>query len=774
LNALESAVILSCAVVVSVELATANHLKTAMLRPIYKPHVDFSAMPQIFVRESFAREEAGLWRVYAGVQNDLFQTDELYFSERKGAFNNALVSPARTVAAGLTLEGCSLDSVAMDARGIHNFDPLLRVESGVVLVGYSSNHYTEGTDYRVRTALEWRLYDTSTGALAGQAGVDGVLGIVPDGSYLLWARAGGEWSAIKTRVGEGGFTWNSGVFPGPGSPLYSKLGLMPEAVVTEANQESYVYAFDPLARIVSASCVTTRDVRSENGQMDIPAGSLLIAGVRASRGGPQTALWLLRENRTARLLAAETTFSDGICECGKTNHFASDVVQGSDGRIYVLSECDLNVYDPNRSDVFNRLLPFPAETYGHPGGHALRFLAGDATHWTENLKPIVTGDGRNFYNQLVYRAGATNYGGVGSRWHGTNCAELFRGKLFSVRQDEAETDENGLQTIDSITAGRWDRASVLTQKSFSKTWQRLRRCGESLFVFGFESFSSSDTTEPVDAPTLHIAREDTLQSAAFPYFIRRATPAWFDDGAPRLLVAAREAIDGIGIANRVVEIESATTRICAFYDEEAEGFAFSVAQFEAAGGDINKLPPYLWLEPRSGADAGGVWVASITEPDDEFLTLSIEDGWIRYSGLLPYDSTFWGVLCMEIDADGGVEFGIYPGCSNAKCVFDLLPEGTKWRHLRFEVANSSDPLWSLQLSDLNEDKRLNEFREAVPNLWLRFDSAAPFDDLASYTHLAAFSRELWPSEPVTKSVDVMVLYTPELLPCAAPAIVRRG
>lgn len=763
-----------------------------MLNPTTRRHFDFSALDSIFVREAFAREESGTWRVYAGVQNGSWEFDEIrWWDERRGARRVEVpegITPPRVVASELFLQTATLDTIAMDARGDNNLDPLLRVASSANLIAQASANYSSSStkDYQVTKPYLWQLYSATTGELVAEAGVSGVLGPVPNGSYVLWAKCqtsypdwgayDGEWSAIKVRVGSGNWTWNTGIYPGPGSPLYSKIGTG-ELVIGDTNALDFVHAFDPLARIVSASCVVHTDIRTANGQIDIPAGSQLIAGVRASRGGPQTAVWLLRENHTARLICADRTYSDGACECAKTNHFTSDTVQGLDGNLYVLSECDLAVYNPDASDVFSRFQEFPLETYGQPGGQSLRFANDGLSFWSENLpqRAVVTGDGRNFYNQQVYRVGNTNFGGIGSRWHGTNCAEVFRGKLFSTRQDKSEEDEEATQTIDSITSGRWDRDSVLSQSGYDRTWQRLRRCGEDLYLFGYKTLGE------VDYPTLHIAHETSFAEAKFDFFIRKATECRYDGGDERLLVAARASADGIGITNQVIEFIDMSSKLCSFWNEGLGGFVFDLSQFEALGGDADKLPSYLKWKPQIGSNAGGVWVATATIPvSGEYLTLSVVEDEIRYIGTLPYDPDFWGVLCMFIDSNGDVTFEINPSCTNAKCVFDELPAGTKWRHLRLEVPSVLDPLWTLQISDVNEDRKLQFERDNYPILWLRTDSNQPFENLSSYTQLAAFGREIYLKQPASKWLDAAVIFRGdgvggnEVLPVEAPVVTRRS
>lgn len=810
-----------------------------LLLPLQE-HFDFSALPQIRVMESFARIEGSAKAIYAGTQNGVWQYDEIYWSERKGAWSGVLPSPARESVGELGLLRASVENFQL-AGADGETEPLLRVASGANLVGtgtilHRSNFYTLGVSDR---PTEFRLYDCQNGALVASAGLEAILGGVPDGSYLLWARvfAGdvmetlhgsarpkdGEWSAVRVEVGVGAWTVADGVFPSPGAALYRKTGERP-VILENENSNFAGIAFDPLARCVSASCATKIAVRKRSGQFDIPVGSQLIGGLRASRNGPQTALWLLREDGTARLLALQTLFTDGVCECAKTNHHASDVVQSPDGTVYVLTECALFRYDPDAPTIFERLPGYPppasaAQTIfgtphagGHPGGNCLRFPggAGEMVHWTENFGGV--NDGLAHYNRMVRRVGGHDVSGPSTLWHGTNCAENYLGRFWAVR-----SDDNEFLFLDWMDNGRWHRFDGMKRALATSFWQRLKIRGRFLFLFGYKPLVPVPVAAPLhtdgtpaldpatgrprpgegeaqvgahavsDEPLCLVADGVTLRDAALPYFIRRATTcevgaATFDERKQTLMLCARGASEGIGPANRVVELfddgDGPGVTVCAFWNAPARAFRLSRAAFVEAGGDVAKLPPFWVWQPQVDRNAGGVWVASDNAPRaGVYLTLDVSlstlIGWVLPLGVaLPYDGeAAWCRLCFGIDAEGVVVSPSEPApcCTHAQCAIDVMPDATRFRVIERRVPDDANPLTTWQITDASDSnseghRRLSLERSTYPTLWARFDSNAPRDDLTTYTHLVNYGRLLIPDFPVATKIEVVVLITPEQFP----------
>ena len=800
----------------------------------HRAHFDFRARPNARVMESLAH--AG--RIYAGVQNGVWQYDEYYWSERRGAWGGVLPFPATQAVGALHIEGAARETLRLDTVTGLDCEPVDRVPSGAPFFVVGTPLY--GVDLNPRPSrLGWsvaRLYSCASGALVAERANGAAFDLVADGSYLLWARivggdaiqthfglarsADGEWSALRVVVGAGAWSIGFGICPSPGPALYAKADDGLEAVVTEENQAAYHLVFDPLARAVSASCELEQPLRTSDGQFIAPAGALLIGGLRASADGPQSALWLLRGDGTARLLALQTRFTSGVCECAKTNHHCSDLVQNPDGTLFFLTECALFRYDEGALSIREALPGYPDSSHGHPGGNCLRFLGAneEMIHWTEDLTSRDKGD-TLFYNRIVRRVGGRDALGPSTLWHGTNCAEMFLGRLMAVRGQRGSGGDEGTLYLDWVSGGQWQNFSGLARPMKTHFWQRLRALGNHLFVWGYAPAENSASIyapahAPVDAPVdaigaptiptkganLDARRGDalnldddaieasrpraddkplcavadglTLREAAFPYFIRRATVcnAGESGGAnARLFTVARDERDGIGPASRVVEITGSKTHICAFWDDDAKGFVLSRAAFEALGGNAAQLPSYHVWVPQRGRDGGGLWRAVDERPANElYLETQSDATSITFhampQGELPYDPAQWGKLCFDILADGSVEGPfIEPTPTNAQEALDAMPPGTKFRVIERPVPGEGAPLTAFQINDGSRGKRLGDERDLFPCLYYRSDSDAPKNDLTTYTYLAHYGRLIVPFQ-VRRNLDVVVLVAPQNQP----------
>lgn len=762
-----------------------------MPSPVLLPfveHFDFSAVPLVQVREAFARVEGSTRAIYAGVQWDKWHGDEFVWSERGGRWSGFMPEPKeeewaiqnaqqlRTVAAELSLIGAVMEEFVLPddfARGGAS-EPLLRVASGATLVARSGLNYASESpvDYLPSAATEWLLFNCASGSVAAVAGKDGQLGSAQDGSYELWASAGNEYSAVRVEIGSGEWAWNSAIYPGPGCPLLRKTGAATATITGDG--AGFAVPFDPLARVVSASCVLHTDIRTKAGQLDLAAGSLIIAGIRAGRGGPMSAAWTLRADGSSRLLACSKTFSDGRCECAKTVHFASDIQQHPDGRLFILGECDCTVYDPDAPTIWERFTPFPTESDGHPGGNSIRFPNGEICFWTENFGGV--NDGQAHYNRLVRRVAGRDASGPSTLWHGPCCAETFLGRYFAIRCDEDKATlegEGGTLFLDWLDGGRWHGYAGMARATKAVYWQRLRAALGALFVFGFKPSDPEGSESPVCA----VADGVTLRDAHFPFFIRRATPS---SGA--LFVCARSGEDGIGAANRVVEIVSRETRFCSFWNASDGAFEMDQAAFVAAGGDVAKLPLFFHWSPERGRSGGGVWeAATFAGVNGPFLRTIERDGALVFElagAAMPYDPVIWGELCFEILADGSVRGPfIEPTCQDAACALAAMPDGTRFRPLERATPGATGPQHAVQVTDRSDAQRLGRDRELYPTIWLRRDAASPANDLASYTQLVSFGRFEPLEEPAKTNVQLVVLVPLSSAPLRAdelPALSRRA
>ena len=744
-------------------------------------HFAFSPLLNVQVCESFVRGN----RVFAGVQWEGWQADTLYWNERTGAYRGAGISPVRSLVSDLRVLGADMDATA--------FDPVARVAGGVSARGtLASGDFGGAID---AGNIEYRLYSCATGENVAVSAT-GEFGDLAEGSYIVWARPWrgavgghftqcGEWSALRLVVGVGNWQVAPGGVAGPGPCLYAKDADADEVTLDASNASAGAVLFDPLWRAVTASDITSVECRRRDGTISVPAGTQLVAGLRASRNGPMAALGVLRSDDTLRLLGVNPALSTGICECGKTRHHATDIAQDEDGALYLLNECGIHRFDADADDVRDALPGWPQATGGHPGGHALRILQGVIHAWTENFQNS-DGDEKRWYNRLLRRVAGVDRVGPSSVWHGPNCAELFQGRLWAFRQDEDFDNPGARVWLDWLVGGQWSRQSPIWRPAgaeegeYETHLQRLRRRGNNLLLFGYRKLRGEET---VEQPVCEVSDGHKLRAGQLDYFVYRATTSP-GEGGETLTICARHESEGIGDSTqsndgdgppwlgweralRVVELPQQGTRggthFCSFWNDETGAFVMSATAFVAAGGDVAKLPRFYRWRVQTGADGGGVWVASEAAPDNGYsLSFSQVGDELRFTpgaDGLPFDASLWGLLCFEILADGSVEGPfVEPSCPHAQCVLDKMPPGTKARFFRLD-AESDAPVLAAQIADLNRDKRLFAARGVYPNLWIRADSESAPYDLTSYTRLARY-RWLELLEPGATRVEGVVLIAP--------------
>ncbi len=382
-------------------------------------------------------------------------------------------------------------------------------------------------------------------------------------------------------------------------------------------------------------------MRHADGTFGVPAGSFLIAGMRASINGPQTALWLIHTDGTARLLGLSENLSNGKCECGKSDHHASDIWQDSDGTVWVLSECSLHRYDPDESRPGLALPGVPVQTGGEPGGQCLRRYEGALCYTTELLvaAPKTPGFGPYFYDYFLRRTATKIETGPGAQWHGPNNSELYGGLLWSTRATAADLDDpETLTVLDTLQGNRWSQGGGenggIQRPAKTHRFRQLRRRGPQLFVFGYAPGIALETPSEFsafdDVPQNFVIDNGKFWPIAFPYFVRRVTRSIDEAGNETLLCIASGAGEGNGGAGgsvmlRVIELPQSENgnprggvKICAFWNEELQEFRASAAAFAAAGGDESKLPPFYNWQPREGYNGGGVWIAAAAALTDGY------------------------------------------------------------------------------------------------------------------------------------------------------------
>lgn len=610
------------------------------------------------------------------------------------------------------------------------------------------------------------------------------------------AAHGCDWSALRVVVSDDEEAeWSVGaeVLPAPNAALQEIVFVGSNPVGRET------VPFDPLARSITASCF-------ESPSTCLPAGSI------ATSQGPALALWRLETSEdeiSAELLGTHPNDQKFVCEQALLTNFASDVlvVPREDGTedIYVLSLGRLHKWDRRayeRGDLANALPGVPVTMDGHPGGRALRRHPTDRElkYFTESFVQNLTQNGEVFfYNRLVEfgtEFGATQRAThAGTSFHGHNCAEVCWGDLLGVTMSGPYGGADVQAYIAALREGKWEKWGLEAFPASKYLWQRLRtvgtREGLRLLVCGRER-DSEDALWAVD--DAHELREAFLR-----FRPRRLTRTTWGTSGEALLCVGRAVADGVDGEPSVASAWSVLAlgdldgdgslyvRKCLFWDETLQAFEISRAALEGAGFDVAKLPAYLWWEIDLGQNGGGVWLQKEAAPTDgrPYLEKSLTELQVLYglpSGLaFPYSADVWSRICFVLHEDGGTGTDAIPpepGCDNAACAHDLMPEGTKPIFITRPVGGT---VWSaIQVSDVSELAsdaplaKLARVRLDWPNLWCRVDSSAPVTDLASYRQLLQFDVLQALSREAQARVDVCVLVPPGVGTIRTPAVDPRN
>lgn len=756
-----------------------------------KAHFNFTTALDMTVREGILTPQG---KVLAGVQWTSWQRDELIWNFRDGLFGGDDKGKEflRAIPKNLRVNG--------GTEEVDGIDPLARIPAGDIGVLCEINY--EGSFNKIKH-VEFRLYNCATEAVitaivptGGSATYSHTFSNVTAGSYVLWARVfdtlivddplqnAGEWAALKIRVGAGSFSVGAGISPNPGCPLYAKNQADAPVSISSANEATYRVPFDPLARSITASCVTFKDTLLRTGDVDIPQGSQIIAGLRSSRSGSESAMWLLNSDMTARLLATSENFSGGKCECGKADHHASDVAQHPNGTLYLLSECSLHQYEPDKPTIGERLPSSPEANGGDPGGQCLRFPRGALCFFTEAFDKAAD-LGTYLYNRLIDRRDGRDNIGAGTCWNGPCVGEVINGLLYGFRA-VGKPKEGGKIVFGAMQNGVWLSGGIEYDPK-ETFWRQVRRAGSKIFFFGHKpGVLNGRDTPALDTPVFAYSDGKRVQQIPFVWFARRATPCE-KDGQYSLMLAGNSTATGQALKNggralSVVEIPAGTItdpphKVCLFWNSGASEFRFTQSQYVAAGGDVSKLPAYFAWKPIAGQNGGGVWLPSSTVPTAPYLTLSTSgDVLIKYAltGTAPYDVSVWGRLCFYIGPDGDPD-GPYtpnPAATNADEALEQMPDGTLWRVIERPVDYEADPLTACQITDVAPGKELSAEREVYPTLWLRIDSDEPKTDLTTYTNSVNYGSKITLADTRQK-VEAIVLVSPDCQPCQLPALGRR-
>lgn len=556
---------------------------------------------------------------------------------------------------------------------------------------------------------------------------------------------GGNWSALRIAVDSDPFAVESTFVPAPGS-----------CMINAAGDDIFIHA-------------TAASVAVYN---KIPNGER-ISGTIATTKGVAVAYWDWNSG-APDLLAVNYNIGTMICE-SSLYPTPDSIIQLNDGTELLLTWSYLFRYDATQTAIQDRLIGIPLNVGGHPGGRCLTSADGvDPSYFTENFNSGATTMGATggtgfiqMYNTLRTLDGsASGKTGIGTVFHGNNCADLCWGNLWGWVQDGVWSDGEGNalnpnQYLAFIANEMWEASSIAPFSTENQMWQRVARVanknGQRLIVSGKERNGEKAVWGIHDG--------STFTFASLNFRPRRFTPIQDEDGNNWLYIIGRPtelADDEMwDVTNtwQLIRISGDIKKQCFTYDTDA--FKAATSDVTAAGIDIAELPPYLkWTQ--APCDGGGYWLPSADIPGSPYLTLANNGTTVSWTltGTAPYDFDVWSCICVPIYDDGSIgNNAIIPDAcaiNNASDALAVMPAGTKVLITGDAVVGTWD---AIQVDDANDvqsngSRLMEEVRLSYPCLWCRFDSTADVDDLTTYDTRLNFGQ--FQSLPDTAKTRVQV------------------
>lgn len=572
------------------------------------------------------------------------------------------------------------------------------------------------------------------------------------GEWTTYIRSGAaqncDWSAL--RLVEGEAEWEVGaITPHPGAALFR---------IEE--EERVEVLFDALARSVSAT--------------DYDGDDIVLAGSIASRTGALPALWRMASDETATILGTHPNETVSLCEMALLSNFASDTILTRDGQRLLLTLSGLHEYDENKP-VPEALPGIPRETDGHPGGRCLREhpKTGVPLFFTENFSGPP-----NFYNRLQEQIPGRRGEGPGTVFHGHNCADTLFGRYYGIHQNAPFSDTTAVQTIAFLEEGAWNDSELEGFPASAYRWQRVRGAGtpDGLKLLAAGKAASGE------AAKWGMMDGYGFKEASLGFRTRRMTRVRQGDGTERVYAVGRFVVDGAVQTDwSVISLTGLFKKMCFLWDDLTSSYTVSRSLLEGAGFDVGLLPAYLWWQPDTDYQGGGVWLQKATAPESGvYLTKDAGATLIKYtlsSGVMPYEPDQFDRICFTLydDGSGGTD-AIIPetSCAHAACALGRMPEGTLPLFVGRETLNDWAAVQVSDTSDIDTEsqlRRLHLTSLSYPILWLKVDGAEEdADDLSTYTKRIAFNRyQALPTEARAR-VDVVALVPPGIGAIRIPAL----
>lgn len=515
-------------------------------------------------------------------------------------------------------------------------------------------------------------------------------------------------------------------------------------------------------------------------------GHLFIGAMEAGENGRYAAIIetpsLSAPSEDAR---GQVTTSRRWCECALLNETVHDIARFPDregGAIFGVSSCELfeRVEDEDGSrligsDPGGRSLVVARPTSGRQSLHRaveVDFATNDKFWPAYGL--VVTRDADG-----IQRTGpgvAALYNSVLWEWDGRVWGITSADPdLWASGQHERALEYQSLCWFDGHAwhkAARWPKTKFFLSRGGA--------CGARMLLFGRRELDKRPVAFRYDGQSLE-------SDIDFPYYVERCDTTMSADGTRETLLLScvkadpdasdNTVLDGFYLVETTGEIEGGSKRVCAFWNEEISTFRMTRNAFAAAGGDPAQIASFFAWRAQSGVDGGGQWIASATRPATaSYLETIVGPSLISLvlNGLKPYSILLWDLLCFDIGTDGKIDGPhITPSCTNARCVFDKMPEGTRVYLARYSgrEAGLESPL--LRFAVTSELTNGNALDGIYPFLWARADldpslpiGTIAFPDASQLSVMEQFNVRVRAGAmtslpaPARRWLDVLVLLPP--------------
>jgi len=366
---------------------------------------------------------------------------------------------------------------------------------------------------------------------------------------------------------------------GPRTEIIINEWQMFEESITNAGENRIYYSLDPMMRYINKVIYLQNDLVQNDGTVLAEAGSILAAGERSTPEGNYITLWNIKENVStdsgleAVVIATTPNPFSLTVEGSLQDHSATSIEISDNGDVFLLSKTTLYKLFVNRPTVTTRLLSYPLNTSGSPGGQALKSIGNTLYYAGEKLGSFSSVS--PFFNAVYQVNGNQKNASEGTPFHGPMSIEKWMNNLWGVVEEKPTGYENAIQGLVSLGSSGWQRktketgditTTVLdTSREFDAReyqWQHLINVNNNMLLFGKRGRGvPNDKGVVTDAyrseePIFALTDGEKWRELDFEFRVTKATPYPTDNpDVWKLLVIGYKVISGTG-GNKVVDYEN--------------------------------------------------------------------------------------------------------------------------------------------------------------------------------------------------------------------------